>query len=422
MSRSSALPVAALLCVLAGCSSSRSSQPEIGAAYAGPATLKIRREIDPKSAEAVTVHHGDRLGIIGRRRRFVRVRTEKGVEGWTDLRQLLAADQMTELNKLAENARGLVSQGAATVYEPLNVHTEPNRLAPSFYQIQEHELCDVVAHELSPRVAYETKRILPPPAPKQPVAKKPKEEPRIPKVPAPPAPKPPENLLELSKFPPALPEEPAEEEEPPKPVPIDDWTLVRLKNGRAGWVLTSQLKMNIPDEVAQYSEGHRITSYFPMADVTDGDQKRHHWLWTTLSTVKVPYEFDGFRYFIWNVRHHRYETAYVQRNVRGYFPVEVHPVQAAVGKKVETFPGFTLILEEDGIRYKKTYAYEYYLVKLVGVEKIETPKESGAPTGPVPTLVQANAKPAPPDAGLLGRLKALKDRWFKKSSADAPAR
>jgi len=50
----------------------------------GPATLKLRREMDLRSAEAATVVHGERLAIVRRRRRFVKVRTEKGVEGWTD--------------------------------------------------------------------------------------------------------------------------------------------------------------------------------------------------------------------------------------------------------------------------------------------------------------------------------------------------
>ena len=35
------------------------------------------------------------------------------------------------------------------------------------------------------------------------------------------------------------------------------------------------------DEVAQYSEGHRITSYFSLGKIKDGDQQKDIWLWTT---------------------------------------------------------------------------------------------------------------------------------------------
>ena len=132
MSRFFVWPAVALVFALAGCSPSRPRQSAIGEAFAGPASLKLRKELDPHSAEVVTVSHGDRLAIISRRRRFVKVRTGQGIEGWTDLRQLLASAQMAELNKQAERAQHLPSQGVVTAYEALNVHTEPNRRRPAF--------------------------------------------------------------------------------------------------------------------------------------------------------------------------------------------------------------------------------------------------------------------------------------------------
>ncbi len=416
MKRLSSLPaglIGLLLCI-AGCSSGPSRAPEIAQAYAGPAALKLRREVDLRSAEVATVKHGDRLAIIGRRRRFVKVRTASGVEGWTDMRQLLSAAQMGQLDQLAETARQLPSQGAATVYEALNVHTEANRQAPSFYRVKEGELVDVVAHELSPRVPFAPPSILPRPTPRPKRSPKPEDEKRVPKPPAPPPIKPPENWEELSKTP-ALPDEEQDEEEPAKPVPIEDWALIRLTNGRAGWVLMGRLKMNIPDEVAQYSEGHRITSYFATADVSDEGQVKHNWLWTTISDGRVPWEFDSFRYFIWNVRHHRYETAYVERNLKGYYPVEVRPVQAAMGSKAGTFPGFSIIVEEDGVRYRKTYAYQVYLVRLVGKQRIEA---SPSLIGPEATAALARAaEPAAsptPSPGFFARAKATIAGWFGK--------
>ena len=398
------------LCAATGCSTSTSHEPEIGEAYAGPAVLKLRREVDLRSPEVVSVRHGDRLAIVGRRRRFVRVRTAGGAVGWTDMRQLLSSAQMDQLNQLAETARQLPSQGAATVYEALNVHTEANRQAPSFYRVKEGELVDIVAHEMDPRVPFAPKSILPAPTPRPKRSPKPEDERRVPRPPSPAPIKPPQNWQELSKTP-SLPddeqEQEAEEAEPAKPVPLDDWTLVRLKNGRAGWVLAGSLKLNIPDEVAQYSEGHRITSYFATADVNDGGQVKHSWLWTTIGDGHVPYEFDSFRYFIWNVRHHRYETAYVERNLKGYYPVQVHPVQASAAGKAATYPGFSLIVEENGVRYRKTYAYQIYLVHLVGKEKIEKPPVT---VGTVKMAVPLPPVQPQPRPGFIARLKAL----FKK--------
>jgi hypothetical protein len=399
-------------CALAGCSSGPPRAPEIGEAYAGPVTLKLRRELDPHSAEAGIAVHGERLAIIGRRRRFVKVRTASGVEGWTDMRQLLSAAQMVELKQLAESARRLPSQGAATVYDALNVHTEPNRQAPSFYRIKAGEVADVVGHEVSPRVPFEIKGILPP-RPKRTPRKRKESASRNVRPPLPTPPQPPPNWLELSQ---TLEPEPGTEEpeEPPKPTPVDDWTLIRLKDGRAGWVLFRGLRMNIPDEVAQYSEGHRITSYFATDSVNDGGQIKHNYLWTTMAGSREPYEFDSFRYFVWSTRHHRYETAHIERGLKGFYPVRVGPVEAKLGAKTGTFPGFKIIVEENGVRYLKTYAYQVYWVRLVSKQRIETPPEN---VGQPPPAVAAKTPPPPPP-GFFGRLKQsfarLKARWFGK--------
>ena len=48
--------------------------------------------------------------------------------------------------------------------------------------------------------------------------------------------------------------------EPSTPPVLDDFTLVRTESGQTGWVLTNAVYLEIPDQVAQYAEGHRITS------------------------------------------------------------------------------------------------------------------------------------------------------------------
>ena len=51
---------------------------------------------------------------------------------------------------------------------------------------------------------------------------------------------------------------------------------------------------------------------------------KHNWLWTTIAKGLQPYEFDSARVFVWSQRRHRYETAYIERKLKGYYPVEVH--------------------------------------------------------------------------------------------------
>src|SRR5437762_12858091 len=117
--------VAAALLWLAACGKSEPPRAAVvGEAFVGPATLKLRSDIPLQSATVATVKHGDRLEILQTRRRFLRVRTPAGAEGWTDERQLLAAADMDSLKELTARAAKLPSQGVATTYAPLNIHTQ----------------------------------------------------------------------------------------------------------------------------------------------------------------------------------------------------------------------------------------------------------------------------------------------------------
>ena len=313
---------------VSACGPSKPHDPSIGEAYVGPATLKIRADMTVQSASVATVQHGDHLDILQRRRRLLRVRTASGAEGWTDERLLLAPADMTYLRDLAKRAATMPAQGQATSYGDLNVHTQPARLSPSFFQIKEKEKVDVLLHLRAPRTDF----VRPPlvaAAPKKAKAPPRKSATSKPKYPPPPMPAPPplpSDWLELSKTDLGDDETPSDEGAPaePKLVPTDDWSLVRNSAKQSGWVLTRRLTMGIPDEVAQYAEGRRIVSYFSLGKTDDDGVKKDIWLWTTVIDGPHPYDFESFRVFIWSLRRHRYETAHIERNLKGYAPVLVN--------------------------------------------------------------------------------------------------
>src|SRR5207253_809520 len=74
-----------------------------------------------------------------------------GAEGWTDDRQLLAESDMRALRDLAGRAAGMPSQGVATAFAPLNIHTQPALSSPSFLQLKEKEKVDVLRSVMFPR-------------------------------------------------------------------------------------------------------------------------------------------------------------------------------------------------------------------------------------------------------------------------------
>ena len=351
--------------------------PAIGEAYAGPIALHLRSDIPLKSPTVATVKHGDKLDIVRIHRRWVEVRTSDGKVGWTDSRQLLSPDDMKQLGDLSKQAEKLPSMGLATTFEALNMHGLPSRQSPGFMQLPEGAKVEVVEHKVTPRTETAPAPLLTPiPKPKfQRRRGHGKEAHALPAPPAAQPPKPPVDWLEMSGVDsPGAPKRPVTPAEPPKPVPMEDWYLVRTKDGKAGWVLARMVTMAIPDEVAQYAEGHRITSYFPLGTVTEDDgTQKHNWLWTTLRHTNEPYEFDSFRVFVWSRRHHRYETAYIERDVVGHYPVSVDTSGVD--------PSFTLILDDDnGKPMQNRYVFNGYRVNLTSSQPYNPPQQNRAAT------------------------------------------
>jgi hypothetical protein len=380
-------------------------QPAIGVAYAGPATMSLRKDLAAKSPGVVEVKHGERLDIIEARRKLVRVRTVAGVEGWVDANLLLTAQEMDNLKQLAEKSKNLPVQGKATVFDALNVHTDPSRFSPSFAQIPEGGSVEVLTHRATPRVSAKPKVIVQPPARVPVRAKKGKAAKTTALlISPPPAPALPKNWEKMSR--PRVSDLPGyEPPAPPPPPPLDDWDLVRTSDGKVGWVLARNLYMSIPDEVAQYAEGNRITAYMPLGEVTDGDQVKKNWVWTTATSSLKEAEFDSFRVFVWSLRRHRYETAFVERNVTGYYPLESVEIPGGQEK------GFSvLVRDKDGMVYKRVYAFGGYRVRLVSKAPAQVPAvpfESEA-------KMRAQAAPPAPESGWRSRLTALARQWFKR--------
>jgi len=173
---------------------------------------------------------------------------------------------------------------------------------------------------------------------------------------------------------------------------MDDISLIRTKDGRVGWVLTNAIFLEVPDEVAQYAEGNRITAYFPMGEVTDGEKKHTHWLWATQSQKFAPFEFDGLRLFTYNLRRHRYETAHRERGLRGFFPILVD------SSKPES--EFKMVFDDaTGKRWLKSYTFDGNRVRTLGKQPYVAPKDA--------TPVSAGQPPPRPDPSLFDRMKKL---------------
>ena len=380
--------------LLAGCNSAPTKAPAIGEAFAGPEEVTLHKEIDSRSAATGTARHGDRLEILAQRRRWFQVRNERGLEGWVDDRQLLDTAQMERLRFIAKEARDAPSQGLATTFDTLNVHTEPNRLSPTFLRAKPGEKFDVILHRVVVKGPMSKRQLIPPRPKIVRGAKKKAKEPAVPLPPAPAPPPPPADWLQLSHGGSA----PLDAESVIAPA-RDDWTLIRTAGGLTGWVLTGRLYMSIPDEVAQYAEGHRITSYARIGRIDDHGVAKDIWMWTTAETLGLDYDFDGYRVFTWSLRRHRYETAFIQRRERGYFPV-----RASDGE-------FSVCVEDnDGRRTRRKYRMADTRVRAAGSEpcEVQTDTEMAAVES---SAIEVREKAAA-DPGLKQRVVSTVKGWF----------
>jgi SH3 domain-containing protein len=345
--------------------------------YVSAPETSLRDRVATMYNKIGTVHNGDRLEVLEKQRRFLRVRTDGGQEGWIEERSLVPQDVYDAFKKLEQDSTGQPVQAHGTTRAELNMHDTPSREGDHLYQLKDGEKVDILKRATAPKnqpkpttasSAQTGKNVAPqskqPPAP----AGNPADQ-----TTPPPAAQPPQAPTAPAIHPGKTPQTAgkAKEAEPPKPV-MEDWYLVRNSSGHAGWVLLRMVDLDVPLDVAQYAEGQRIMGYFVLNTVPDGDKQVPQYL-VMLNEPKdgLPWDFNQIRVFTWGRVRHRYETAYRERNLEGFFPAKTgHEV---FGKEGD-LPTFTIHKEtDDGQMVDITY-------KLNGpiVRRVLTPEEEAA--------------------------------------------
>ena len=224
------------------------------------------------------VKNGDRVEVLDHDRRFVKVRTASGLEGWMEQRYLVNQQVYDQLQKLLGDNQNDPVQAQGTARNDTNLHVEPGRDTEHLYQISNGEKVAVLKRAVA------------------------------------------EKLGAVMAGRPAV--KGADKNQAPQAV-LEDWWLVRDSQGRVGWVLGRMIDLDVPLDIAQYAEGQRIVAFFVLNEVPDGDKKVPQYL-TVLTEPKdgLPFDFNQIRVFTWNAKRHRYETAYRER-FEGVLPVTV---------------------------------------------------------------------------------------------------
>ncbi len=276
--------------------------------YVSGVQVNLRDRVAAVYERAGIVKNGDRVEVLDHDRRFVKVRTSTGQMGWMEQRYLVSQQVFDQLQKLTADNQNDPVQAQAVTRNDTNLHVEPGRETEHLYQILAGEKLSLLKRGTAEKpgsVAMPVRTASPEKTAGEKASEKPGDKASERKA------------ATTEGLHPAIPH-------PAIPHPaIEDWWLVRDSHGRVGWVLGRMVDLDVPLDVAQYAEGQRIVAFFVLNEVQDGDKKVPQYL-TVLTEPKdgLPFDFNQFRVFTWNVRRHRYETAYRER-IEGMLPVTV---------------------------------------------------------------------------------------------------
>jgi hypothetical protein len=320
---------AAVLCLLAGCGKGGLSD-HAEYAYVAVTEAGLRDHVATFYNKTGVVHNGERVQILERMqsKRFLRVRSPRGEEGWVQERYLTDQQTFDEFQRLAEHFKTAPAQATATTEEQVKVHVLPGRKTGYLYLLNEKTKVDLLQRQAVDRNA------------------------------------PPLQLKDEKKEADESPDEDKVKSDATGPPAVrEDWWLVRDAQMRVGWVLGRALYLQLPEEIAQYSEGQRIVAAYTLDEVQDGDKKVPEYLVLFTEREGLPYDFSQARVFSWNARKHRYETAYRERELAGVLPVTLGRQNFEKEGNLRTF--VLRVKDDDGSVRERTYKFNPPLVHRV---------------------------------------------------------
>jgi hypothetical protein len=267
--------------------------------YVSAVQATLRDQLSTMYNRVGMVKNGERVEVLEREKRFSRVRTANGVEGWIEQRYLVDQSTYDGLQKLTKDNLSDPVQAPGVLRNDTNLHLTPGRETEHLYQLSAGAKVSVL---------------------KRATAEKPGA------------------VVQPSKS--GKTSGPA----------LEDWWLVRDSQNRVGWVLARMVDIDVPLDIAQYAEGQRFVAFFVLDQVQDtgkegtGKNVSQYLCVLTEPHDGLPYDFDQIRVFTWNVRKHRYETAYREHGLDGVLPVTVTSENF---DKEGTLPVFIVRVKDD---------------------------------------------------------------------------
>jgi hypothetical protein len=315
----------------------RPKHETLGEAFVSEKVAPLLSSIAQVREQKGILHYGERVDVIGRRNEYVRVRTNAGLDGWVESRQLMEPAMWQRSIKLLAQVHDMLVQARGRTKKSANLHVQPGRTEPRLYQFGRNAPVEVVGRAVTDWVQVSDEKDS---------SNEPEETKR-------------EDwflVRGVATRPPG--EDSARAAEAANTTQPGDQTVPI-----AGWVVARFVELDLPDAVREgaASANIRPLAWFELNRVSDpaGDKPQY-----LVAAARGPEgqvcDFTALRVYTWYVKKSRYETAFIENNLCGQMPVRV-------GKGPKGEPEFRFRVM-DGNKEERVYRLMQTVVRRVHEE------------------------------------------------------
>ncbi len=327
-----AVPLLALVALVAWML--RPKHETLGEAFVSEKVAPLLSSIAQVREQVGMLHYGERVDVVGKRNDYVKVRTNAGMVGWVESRQLMEPALWQRSIKLLNQTRGMPVQARGRTKVSTNLRVQPGRTEPRLYQFGRNVPVEIVGRAVADWVQVTDEKD----ASNEPQETK-KEDWFL--------------VRGVATRPPG--EASARAAETTNTTQPGDQTVPI-----AGWVVARFVEMDLPDPVREgaASANIRPLAWFELNRVSDQSGDKPQYL---VAAARGPEgqvcDFTALRVYTWYVKKSRYETAFIENDLCGQLPVRV-------GKGPKGEPEFRFRVM-DGNKEERVYRLNQTVVRRI---------------------------------------------------------
>src|SRR5215831_15154233 len=238
-------------------------EPVLDQATVVARNASVRLKNSSTSRTLVTLNPGDKVEVLQRQDNWYRIKHGDRLQGWMEESTILTNETMARIRQMAVESQSEPPQNTATVKQDANLRIDPGRSTGIIKRLDNGTKFEILGRLTRPR--------------------------------------------------------------PNSDGGVDVWLKVRSTPTEVGYLLASLVEYDVPSELSQYTEGYAYTTIKPINQVQDPIAGPVNWyvVGERAPGTDPVIDFSGIRVFTWNMKKHRYETAFREHGIRGVYPLEI---------------------------------------------------------------------------------------------------